>query len=311
MNDVHPVRTYGAATTGEVCGGTFQLLGEKSGHGDAAWVPVDAAELGAPPPWRAARRRAVIALLDSGVRPHPWLPVGAGQDFLVEAPGWAQARPRNIPGLAKRGDEENFGSHLGHATFIAGIIRRVAPDAQVLSVRVMDHLGRVEEENVVAALEWLATYRDTGGTVDVALLPFGRPIEGGDDTSGLAERTRKAIDDLAGRGVRVVISAGNGGTDDPVFPASYARAGGHVAGTVASVGAGLSADYPEEYSSRGGWVTDWRLGGDIVSIIPLTPITEAAPKGVSTGIGFAKWSGTSFAAAILAGEVASRVETVV
>lgn len=310
MNDVHPTGGYDAATAGEPHSGRYQLLGEKTGHGDVGWTPVDRAELGDPPAWRTASRRAVVALLDSGVRRHPWLPVGDGQDFLVEAPGWEQACPREVPKLADLDGEENFGSHLGHATFIAGIIRRIAPDAQVLSVKVMDDQGRVDEENVVAALEWLATYHDTGGTVDVALMAFGRRIANGDDTSGLAERTKKAIDDLAGRGVQVVISAGNSRSDEAIFPASYARVAGHAAGTVASVGAGLSPEFPEEYSSRGPWVTDWRLGGEVISIVPLTPVVDGEPPSASAGEGFAKWSGTSFAAAIFAGECAARVETI-
>jgi hypothetical protein len=42
-----------------------------------------------------------------------------------------------------------------HGTFLAGLIRLAAPDAQVLSMRVMSDLGQVSETNVVAALTWL------------------------------------------------------------------------------------------------------------------------------------------------------------
>ncbi|MGN9907698.1 S8 family peptidase [Phytohabitans sp. LJ34] len=310
MNDAHRKSGYEVATNGEARPGIYQLYGEKSGHGrcDAAWMPVDRAELGDPPARRPARRRAVVALLDSGVREHPWLLERGGEDFVLDAPGWEEARPNAMPKLAKVGDQENFGSHLGHATFIAGIIRRVAPDAQVLSMKVMDDQGKVDEKNVVAALEWLVKYP---GTVDVALLAFGRRIEDGDDTTAEAEQTREGIDNLVRRGVRMVISAGNGGTDEPVFPASYARVAGHSTGMVVSVGAGLSATFPEDYSSRGGWVTDWRLAGDIVSTIPLTPGSKEETQGKSTGEGYGKWSGTSFAAAIVAGEFAAQVETVV
>lgn len=291
---------YVAGTDGHAVGSTYMLLGEKTGHGVATWVPASAAEMGPPPAWRAVRRRPVIALLDSGVRDHPWLPAPVdGQPFVVEAHGWEEHRPLDVPPLPDLAPHDaNFGSHLGHGTFIAGIIRRVAPDAQVLSLKVMDDLGQVNEENVYAALEWLGGYVDSGRTVDVVLMAFGRRVENGDDTSGPAERTKKAIDELAGRGVRVVISAGNGRSTDPVFPACYAKAAGHG---VTSVGSGLSKDFPEEYSSRGDWVTDWRLGGDIVSLMPLT-LTLLEPGG-----GFAKWSGTSFAAADLAGEHAANL----
>lgn len=289
---------FGATTTGAAKPGRFELLGEKTGHGvaDAAWTPVDATAMGPQPEWRALDDRPVIALLDSGVLAnHPWLPQPVdGQPFVHDADGWAQVRALDVPALPPIGKEPNLGSHLGHGTFIAGIIRRVAPDAQVLSVKVMDALGQVNEENVIAALEWLTGY---GGRVDVVLMAFGRRVENGDDRSDSADRVKKAIDALAGRGVRVVMSAGNAATTDPVFPACYAPLAGPG---VTSVGGGLSKDFPEEYSSRGPWVTDWRLGGEVVSLMPLTPEGEKL-----AGAGYAQWTGTSFSAAIFAGELAA------
>jgi hypothetical protein len=82
-----------------------------------------------------------------------------------------------------------------------------------------------------------------------------------------------------------------------VFPACYAPLAGE---RVTSVGGGLSKDFPEEYSSRGTWVTDWRLGGEVVSLMPLTPEGEKL-----AGAGYAQWTGTSFSAAIFAGELAA------
>jgi hypothetical protein len=300
---VLPDVRYGAGTAGQAQAGTFIFLGEKTGHGLVSWVPVEEAEMGPRPAWRALRRRPVVALLDSGVRRHPWLPDPVeGQAFVVDAPDWVRHRPLDIASLPDIAQAPNYGSHLGHATFIAGIIRRVAPDAQVLSVKVMDDLGQVNEENVVAALEWLLGHVTAGATVDVALLAFGRRVANGEDHTNSAERVSKAIEALADHGVRVVISAGNGGNTDPVFPASHARAAGDHA---VSVGAGLSMDFPEQYSSRGDWVTDWRLGGDVVSLMPLTPTPSVH------GNGFARWSGTSFAAAIRAAEYAAEIEPVV
>jgi subtilisin family serine protease len=321
-------RSYDAGTTDKGWRVDYTLLGRKSGHGYMAWVPVERALLGDPPKSDPTRTRAVVALLDGDVLAHPWLLKNGGEHFILPAAGWDKLQQ----------DDHDVGSHRGHATFLAGIIRRLAPQSQVLPVPVMDDRGKVDEEKVVSALDWLVSY---DGTLDVVLMAFGRRVVDGDDSTRLARDTKKAIEALIGTGVRVVISAGNGRTCDPVFPACYAREAGNGNGMVVSVGGGVTATFPEEYSSRGDWVTDWRPGRRVVSVMPMTPIlppkrnSTATPGSIETasvtatpgsvvtgdstwtesgeddGAGFAMWSGTSFAAAIVAAEFAARLEHVV
>jgi hypothetical protein len=50
----------------------FFADGKKSGHG-MGWVPAPATELEPAEPWNPEAPHPVIALLDSGVRPHSWL----------------------------------------------------------------------------------------------------------------------------------------------------------------------------------------------------------------------------------------------
>ena len=64
-------------------------------------------------------------------------------------PGWTRC---NLP---------FYGSHYGHATFIAGLIRLEAPDARVLSMQMMNNAGKVEPVHVVHALNWLAGHPET------------------------------------------------------------------------------------------------------------------------------------------------------
>ncbi|MEU0091580.1 hypothetical protein [Kribbella sp. NPDC006257] len=71
--------------------------------------------------------------------------------------------------------------------------------------------------------------------------------------------------------------------------------------------AGMSRCLKEEYSSWGEWVTDWRLGGEVVSLMPMTPTTDS-PAVASSGAGYAKWSGTSFSAARFAAEYAAGLQ---
>jgi len=69
-----------------VPGVKFIANGKKSGHG-MGWVPAPEDELPAAPPWDPGAAHKVIAVLDSGVVPHPWLPTGGHPPFLRDADG--------------------------------------------------------------------------------------------------------------------------------------------------------------------------------------------------------------------------------
>ena len=58
--------------------------------------------------------------------------------------GWAGPDLDDEPPSAGNDDLPDYGSHLIHATFIAGLIRLEAPNAQVLSIRVMDRQRKGE-----------------------------------------------------------------------------------------------------------------------------------------------------------------------
>ncbi len=51
---------------------------------------------------------------------------------------------------------------FGHGTFIAGIIRQTCPDARLLSVKIMDNDGIVEEADLINALGFLHQRQDEG-----------------------------------------------------------------------------------------------------------------------------------------------------
>ncbi|MGH3683350.1 MAG: S8 family peptidase, partial [Natronosporangium sp.] len=245
--------------------------GKKIGHGLIAWVTVPARQMPASPPWRPVARRPVVALLDSGVKPHPWLPDEPDDPFHLLA-GWQTKLP--VPPLRSADDRPNYGSHYGHGTFIAGIIRLAAPDARVLSLPVMSDAGKVSELRAAEALEWLVERVGAGEPVDVVCLAFGRPWDRTDadnyhgEGAANARRLRWAIHRLADQGVRVVASAGNQNSPERTAPAGYAC---DPQEPVASVGAGTSPATKADYSNYGDWVKHWRPGTDVVSIMPLRP----------------------------------------
>ena len=120
----------------------------------------------------------VIALLDSGVAAHNWLPgADGGSPFVIDA-GASTAGPARIRKTSRTGwryDLPDYGSHWSHATFIAGLICQAAPSAQILSLRVMDKQGKGRRQSeVVNALTWLADNAHHV-PVDIVLMAFGAP----------------------------------------------------------------------------------------------------------------------------------------
>ncbi|WP_433291131.1 S8 family peptidase [Actinoplanes sp. CA-030573] len=261
--------------------GTFVSASKPFGHG-LAFAEVTTEQLPTPPwePLPAGLRRPVVAVLDTGVRAHAWLPAApTTHPVLIDAeqqsPPWA---PELTPGQVSV-DSEPGQSKAGHATFIAGIIRQAAPSAQILSVRVMNDRGEANESTVCRALDWLIAYRQNH-PVDVVCMAFGRPA--GDDAGGpLVDVMKAKLKALADAGVQLVASAGNDHSDGLVYPASF--------DTVTAVGAGFGG-YHANFSNFGDWVDRYRDGSDVLGIMP--------------GGKWARWNGTSFAAAAFAGDLA-------
>jgi subtilisin family serine protease len=246
----------------------------------------------------------VIAVLDSGVLPHRWLPAATDPPFLLDAEGMGWHSP--IEPASPAHPPFPPGTHWGHGTFIAGLIRRAAPDAQVLSMRVMNGKGIVDDSAAVCALTWLRT---AAVRPKIVLMAFGRQASA-DDPS--LKELRCAVRKLTEQEVTVVASAGNNGSDQPVYPAAFAT---ELGSKMVSVGAIATRDRRALYSNHGPWVTAAWLGTDIVSINPQTirhagdhQITSFAldnPAEPVAADSIAWWTGTSFAAAIAAGHLAS------
>jgi len=319
------------------------------------------------PPERelAARygRRPVIAVLDTGVRAHPWLDVdlrpGGGYDtdprhdgdgfievdhdiqkaILLEGEQAAASgdQPRQVihhPWDAPVSSDPLVGEldpALGHGTFIAGIVRQVAPRARVLSIRVMHSDDIIYEGDLLTALTALAgrvalaQATDPAKMVDVVSLSLGYFSESPADQA-FTSALWHAIQVLLDLGVVVVAAAGNLATSRLFYPAAFARRptpAGHL--PVISVGALNPNGSRAVFSDGGRWVTAWASGAVVVSTMPtdingsrspelrlpahpggpLPPGHARAahrealdPDDYSRGWG--AWSGTSFSAPLLA-----------
>jgi subtilisin family serine protease len=124
--------------------------------------------------------------------------------------------------------------------------------------------------------------------------------------------------------VSVVASAGNDATSRPSYPAAFAPVGGlgtdRTTVPLVAVGALNPDGTVALFSNDGEWVRFWRPGVSLISTMPTTFDGSAEATSVLVGergeiragldpddftAGFAVWSGTSFAAPVLAGQVAA------
>ena len=288
------------------------------------------AQLGPAPPRRPhLERRPVVAVLDTGCGRHPWLDPIVIQDLALDGEPVGLSRPEQDP--------EVFGSlddlvdaAAGHGTFMAGLVHLFCPDADLVAIRVVDQDGVVSESTLVHALAQIIelahrvrTGVPGGRPFDVVVLPMGYYHET-DVTDPFVPLLAASVEALGRLGVAVVAAAGNDSTSRPMYPAAFAP---WADGTgpiptapdtvpVVSVGATNPDGTTALFSNDGPWVRAWQAGASVVSTMPVTfrsglPTTASQvrsaidPNDFSSG--FAVWSGTSFAAAAMAGLLASRM----
>jgi Subtilase family len=302
-------------------------------------------------------RRPVVAVLDTGVREHPWLDVAADP----AAPGGYATTPAGFvtvdqglqdllyahgQQLAAAGDQPRhllrypwdrpvtadpligeLDTHTGHGTFIAGIVRQVAPDARVLSLRIMHSDGIVYEGDLLYALSLLAARVTHGEQVDVVSLSLGYFSETpADQAYGFA--LWQVIKPLLELGVVVTAAAGNYATSRRFYPAAFAELAAPAGAVPVISVAALNPNGSKALFSDGGyWIRAWAPGAAMLSnfpadingsrdpqvSLPAHPGNPAPPgrHGERAALdpddfrsGFALWSGTSFAAPYLAAQLA-------
>jgi len=262
-----------------------------------------------------------VALLDSGVAAVPGLDgagkVAQGPDLSLET---------NSAALRNR-------DTFGHGTHLAGIIAGhdpvstdatgapvavtsprsqlgIAPDAQLLAVKLATTDGSTDVSQVIAALDWVVQHKDDNGRhVRVVNLSFG--------TSSLQSYQRDplaaAAENAWRHGLVVVVSAGNDGassvtlTDPAIDPYVIAVGSSDPQGSVL----GWLSPSVAAFSSRGSTARHADLlapGRSIVSLRdPGSFVDVNHPEGLVAGDATGRLfrgSGTSQAAAVVSGSVA-------
>jgi len=173
----------------------------------------------------------------------------------------------------------DFAAEAGHATFIAGIVMRLAPQARIRQVKVLDPAGTGDDHTIAVGL--------ARASAPVLNLSFGGYTH--DDAPPVA--TGVALARCTGDDVVAVAAAGNNGQSRPFWPAAFKH--------VVSVGAvDLRGGSPQlaAFSNYGWWVDVYAPGVEIHSTY-LKGVWKLPTDPAATPInGWAWWSGTSFAA---------------
>ncbi|MDN7243126.1 S8 family peptidase [Planococcus sp. N028] len=183
----------------------------------APQIPEGVRMIKAPEVWEKAvsGKGNVIAILDTGCQSdHPNLEdrIIAGRNFT--------------PDYNK--DEANFEDNNGHGTHVAGTaagslrdggITGVAPEAQLLILKVLNAEGSGDYAGIISAIQYAIDWTGPNGEkTTVISMSLGGP----DDVPELHEAVKRAVDE----GIPVVCAAGNEGdaspaTDEFGYPGAY------------------------------------------------------------------------------------------
>ncbi|SEG47582.1 Peptidase inhibitor I9 [Actinacidiphila yanglinensis] len=164
--------------------------------------------------------------------------------------GHSEFGGRAVPGFDAIGDGRDGADCAGHGTHVAGTVGGatfgVAPQASLVSVRVLDCQGSGTLAGVIAGFDWVADNAKQPAVVNASL--------GG----GYSPALNAAADALADSGVLPVVAAGNS-TEDAcdVSPAS--------AGEALTVGASNRTDQETSFSNYGSCLSMFAPGQAIVS----------------------------------------------
>ncbi|GAB1641089.1 S8 family peptidase [Krasilnikovia sp. MM14-A1259] len=240
---------------------------------------------------------------DGGPGPRPPVAViDTGVEGTIRGDHWlgdVTRTPENTDMLdvLPRGGDGFLDYEAGHGTFVAGVVQRVAPTADIKVYRAADTDGFATDDDIAAAI--VQAHRDGAEIINLSL--GGKTLD--DTPPVLMQQAVETVHAEAGRDKQgrynkvIVAAAGNYGDRGIVWPAAL-----DGVESVAGLTAYLS---PASWSSYGA-VRFSTVGEGIRSVYPAgqeSPIFDPEPDTFGPDAA-AVWLGTSFCAPQIAGAVA-------
>jgi serine protease AprX len=216
-------------------------------------------------------------------------------------------------------EPNSSGDGRGHGTFVAGIAAGsakdqagAAPQANLISLDVMDDNGMARTSDVIAAAEWIYKNR-AAKNIKVANMSLHSTMP----SNFINDPLDKAVEKLWFGGVTVVVAAGNYGKEDGPSGVPYAPGNDPFVITVGAIDLEGSTnvrwhDVPN-WSAYGYTKDGFRkpelaaAGRYMIGPVPVaSTLPKVKPENVLGG-GYMRLSGTSFASPVVAGAAAQLV----
>jgi hypothetical protein len=239
-----------------------------------------------------------VVVLDTGLARSPdYRPAALGGLGALVVAGAGPDDGRDEPDASPL--DELLDPAAGHGTFIAGLVELVAPGARIELRRVIHPQGDGDEWTIAGVIDGLPPRSGPNDRGAVLNLSFGGHVL--EDAPLMAA----AIAGAQARGYTVVASAGNDGVCRPTYPAAFPG--------VVSVGA-IGPDGPAPFTNFGPWLRACAPGVDLISTFftgwsgGMGAIDPHDPD-PDDFAGWARWSGTSFSAPVVAGALAHHALT--
>jgi serine protease AprX len=236
-----------------------------------------------------------VAVIDSGVYAHADLNTyNQNSSRIVYSQSF-------VPGDSNTSDE------FGHGTHVAGIIggngassgsssnysteyQGIAPNAQIINLRVLDQFGVSTDSEVIAAINCAIQLQNTYN-IGVINLSLGRPVF----ESYQYDPLDQAVEAAWAAGIVVVVAAGNSGRDSSFSEAGYGtiNAPGNDPFVITVGATSLTAPWTEanqqiaSYSSKGPTLIDHIAKPDLVA--PGNNITSLLAPGSTLATAFPQY----------------------
>ncbi|HXE71228.1 MAG TPA: S8 family peptidase, partial [Candidatus Nitrosotenuis sp.] len=230
-------------------------------------------------------RGVTVAVIDTGVAPHP------------DLKGRVVAFHDEIEGRTEPYDDHGHGTHVsgtvgGDGKLSRGVIKGIAPEAQIVGIKVLDRGGYGTESGVIAGVQWAIENKDRYN-IRVINMSLGASV----DRSWKDDPLAQAVEAANRAGIVCCVAAGNSGPfsgtiDTPGFTPGALTLGAMDDGNTPY----RFDDRIPMFSSRGPTPVDGLAKPDVVA--PGTGIIAA------TGGGYQSMSGTSMATPVAAGVAA-------